>query len=96
MGPASTGVSASAVGGGSGGGTPLDPERTIHNEITKLKANTVNAAAIAFFIGGGVGPLIGIGIQGFTLLQAVMAFVWFFVGLVLHSLAQTVLKGLLP
>ncbi len=84
------------VGGGSGGGSPGTPERTIHNEITKLKANTVNAAAIAFFIGGGVGPLIGIGVTGFTLLQAVMVLVWFFVGLVLHSMAQTVLGGLLP
>ena len=94
--PAFAGVPAGDVGGGSGGGSPGTPERTIHNEITKLKANTVNAAAIAFFIGGGVGPLIGIGVTGFTVLQAVMVLVWFFVGLVLHSMAQTVLGGLLP
>ena len=79
---------------------PLPPppsiEKTIHNEVTKLKANTVNAAAIAFFIGGGIAPLVGIGITGFTILQAVLGLVWFFVGLTLHSLAQSILKGLLP
>ena len=75
---------------------PPSPEKTAHNEITKLKANTVNAAAIAFFIGGGIAPLVGVGVTGFTILQAVLGLVWFFVGLILHSLAQNVLKGLLP
>ena len=75
---------------------PPSPEKTIHNEVTKLKANTVNAAAIAFFIGGGIAPLVGVGVTGFTILQTILGLVWFFVGLVLHSLAQNILKGLIP
>ena len=83
---------------GGGGPTvpPPSPEKVAHNEITKLKANTVNAAAVACFIGGGIAPLVGVGVTGFTILQAILGFVWFFVGLVLHSIAQNVLKGLLP
>ena len=39
-----------AAGPISGGRPPPPPsaEKTVHNEITKLKANTLNAAAIAF------------------------------------------------
>lgn len=75
---------------------PPSPERVIHNEITKLKATTLNGVALAFFISGGIAPLVGVGVTGFTLLQAIMGLVWFFMGLVLHSMAQNVLRGLLP
>jgi hypothetical protein len=80
-----------------GGGPPSTaPDKTIHNEITKLKANTVNASAIAFFIGGGVAPLVSAGTHGFSLLQAGLGLVWVFVGLILHLAAQTILRDLLP
>ena len=92
-----TGVFPAVANRDAGGGPPPGtPDKTIHNEITKLKANTVNAAAIAFFIGGGIAPLVGAGTNGFSLLQAGLGLVWVFVGLVLHFTAQTILRDLLP
>jgi len=94
-GPSPDPSTASSVGGSPPGGPP-EAAKTIHNEITKLKATTLNSVALAFFIGGGVAPLVGWASTGLTMVQGLLGLVWVSAGFVLHWIALSVLRGLVP
>ena len=71
----------------------MGPMNLIHNERIKLLATFLNGIALAFAIGGAVGPAVSGGLHGTGWLASLA---WFGLGLGLHLCAHGVLGRLKP
>ncbi|MCJ2087793.1 hypothetical protein MKK88_17660 [Methylobacterium sp. E-005] len=73
-----------------------DRERVklVHNERTKLSATMFNNVATAFFVGGGVAPMLGVSSASPSPWQLALGPVWLLVGFVLHFGARLILRSL--